>query len=75
MEGTIKVAGTVNQQQGLLHIMEVSWPGAAMASGLYRIESAIIADFKVATAARGKPSKKATQGAWFYATFGWFLRF
>jgi hypothetical protein len=55
--------------------MEISWPGAAMASGLYGIESAIIADFKPATAARGKLSAKATQGAWFYATFGWFLRF
>jgi hypothetical protein len=55
--------------------MEISWPGDAMASGLYGIESAIIADFKPATAARGKLSAKATQGAWFYATFGWFLRF
>jgi hypothetical protein len=55
--------------------MELSWPGAAMAFGLYRIESAIIADFKAATATREKLSAKATQGAWFYATFGWFLRF
>jgi hypothetical protein len=55
--------------------MELSWPGAATASGLYGIESAIIADFMPATAARGKLSAKATPGAWFYATFGGFLRF